>query len=470
MPLSATLARRPFERVSLARQFLIVSAIVLALCVAGVGTWMARGIEAREVTRAAETAALFVESLVAAPLQELARTGALSAETKLALDAIFAGGPLQKKVVRFKLWTVDGFVHYSNDSTQTGRRFPLHDHQAFAFMGQMHASVSELDGPDNAAERAHWKRLIEIYVPLRVRGGERVEAVAEFYQVMDDVEVDIREDQRQSWTSVSFAGLLLFSGLYALVHRASLTIRDQQSDLTRQLIDLRALLDQNRAMNARLQRAGAMTTSMSERALRRVAADLHDGPTQDLALALLTLDELWGDAANPPPAAELERLRQTLKRSMTMLRDIAGGLGVPGLSQLSLADVVRRAASDAAHKAGVAIETQIDDALAADAPEAVKITTYRIVQEALSNSLRHAAGHPPRVAARRDDEHLIVEVADDGPGFDTTQPTATGHLGLAFLSERVRLLGGSLQLRSAPDAGTTLQVRLPLAAQETADA
>ncbi len=470
MPLSAALVRRPFERVSLARQFLIVSAIVLALCVAGVGTWMARGIEDREVRHAAETAALFVESLLAAPLQELVETGTLSSEAKLALEGIFARGPLQKKVVRFKLWTVDGRIHYSNDPLQTGRNFPLHDHQAYAFMGQLQASVSELDAPDNAAERAHWQRLIEIYVPLRLRGSEKVEAVAEFYQVMGDLELDIREDQRQSWMSVSLAGLLLFSGLYALVHRASLTIRDQQSDLSRQLADLRLLLEQNRAMNARLQQAGAMTTSMSELALRRIAADLHDGPTQDLALALLTLDDRWDDAATAASAAQLERLRQTLERSMTTLRDIAGGLVVPGVSQLSLADVVRRACSDATLKAGVVIEMQIDETLAVDAPEAVKITGYRIVQEALSNSLRHAAGHPPRVAARCEGEHLIVEVADDGPGFDPAQPPAAGHLGLAFLRERVQLLGGSLILRSAPGAGTTLHARLPLAAQDAADA
>lgn len=469
MPARALQVRRPFERVSLARQFLLVSALVLALCVAGIGAWMARGIEAREVRHAAETAALYVDSMLSTPLNELTATGSLSDATRRALDDVFVTGPLARKVVRFKLWTADGRIHYSSDPAQTDSRFPLHDHQALAFMGQLHASVSELDGPDNAAERQHWHRLIEIYVPLRLRGAEAVSAVAEFYQSMEDVELDIRIDQRQSWMSVSFAGLLLFSGLYWLVHRASLTIRDQQSDLREQLVDLQRLLDQNRAMNARLQQAGALTTSMSELSLRRIAADLHDGPTQDLALALLTLDDRWINGATAPNGADMTRLRESLQRAMATLRNIAGGLVVPGMAQLSLGDMVRRAANDATLKGGVAIGVHVDERLT-DAPEAVKITTYRIVQEALTNSLRHAAGHAPRVDARLEDGQLVIEVADDGPGFDAHTAPAAGHLGLAFLRERVQLLGGSLHLRSAPGAGTVLQVRLPVVTPTTRDA
>jgi signal transduction histidine kinase len=84
--------------------------------------------------------------------------------------------------------------------------------------------------------------------------------------------------------------LLLYSGPYALVHRASRPIRGQQSDLQLQLARLHGLLQDNRCMNQRLQQAGAQTASMGELSLRRIAADLHDGPAQDLAIALLALD------------------------------------------------------------------------------------------------------------------------------------------------------------------------------------
>jgi signal transduction histidine kinase len=90
--------------------------------------------------------------------------------------------------------------------------------------------------------------------------------------------------------ATSLGALLLYSGLYALVHRASRTISGQQSDLQVQLARLHGLLHDNRCMNQRLQQAGAQTASMGELSLRRIAADLHDGPAQDLAIALLALD------------------------------------------------------------------------------------------------------------------------------------------------------------------------------------
>lgn len=469
LPTRTALAKNPFERVSLARQFLLVGAVVLALSGASIGAWVAHQIEAREVNHAAEGAALFVESILAAPLKELVEQGSLSPGTSALLDGIFVSGPLARKVVRFKLWTPDGRIQYSSHPEQTNQQFPLHDHQAYAFSGQLHASITELDSPDNAAERALWHRLIEIYVPLRLRGNNTVSAVAEFYESMEDVEVDIRADQRQSWLAVIFATMLLFLGLYALVHRGSQTITGQQSDLNAQLADLRRLLAENRAMNIRLQQAGAMTASMTELSLRRIAADLHDGPTQDLALALLTVDERWGDAASAPKPAEVARLRESLQRAMAMLRNIAGGLVVPGMAQMTLAEVVRRAVSDASRKAGCSIDTKVDETLE-EAAEAVKITAYRVIQEALSNCLRHAPGHCPAVAAQRDGTHVVLQVADHGPGFDTRNPPESGHLGLAFLRERVQLLAGTIEVRSAPGQGTLIRVRLPLQPQAPADA
>lgn len=458
-------APRPFERVSLARQFLLVSAVVLVLGVGAAGNWLGHKIETSEVNRAAEGAAVYVESILAAPLMELLETGALSADTRRHLDQIFVAGPLARKVVRVKLWTPDGQVRYSSDASQSGQRFPLHDHQALAFMGQMQASITELDSPDNAAERQQWQRLIEIYVPLRLPGRSEVAAVAEFYESMEGLERDIRSDQQQSWAALSLGALLLFSGLYALVRRASHTIRSQQADLGTRLVELRRLFDENLTMTQRLQEAGAKTTLMTELSLRRIAADLHDGPAQDLGLALLMINDGPAQPSTATTPADLKRLRGNLQHCMATLRNIAGGLVVPGMATLSLGDVVRRSVDDARLKCRCEIAIQVDEHLS-DAPEAVKVTTYRVVQEAIANSLRHAPGHAPRVAARRDGAQVVVEISDDGPGFDTHAPAAAGHLGLAFLRERVQLLGGTLDIRSAPGQGTTLTARLPMTADE----
>lgn len=464
VPTSAPPARtrRPFERVSLARQFLLASALVLMLGVAATGTWVANRIEASVVNRTARMAAVYFESIVAGHLDELLTQGVLGGDSRRMLDDIFVDGPLAQKVVRFKLWTPDGRIHYSSDHSQEQHVYALHDHHAYALAGQMHAAISDLDGPDNASERARWKRLIEIYVPLRLRGQTEVRAVAEFYHSMDNIESDIRQAQGQSWVAITLGALLLFSGLYALVHRASRTISGQQSDLQSQLTRVHGLLDDNRSMNQRLQQAGAQTASMSELSLRRIAADLHDGPAQDLAFALLTLDDPPAAPATPESA---QRLRHTLQRAMTAIRDIAGGLIVPGMEKMTLAEVVQRAANDATAKSGVAFELDVAGA-ACEAPEAVKITAYRVVQEALSNNLRHAAGHPARVRAEVQGDELLLHLADSGPGFDAAAQAGAGHLGLAFLRERVLLLGGAIDIIAAPGAGTQLKARLPLRGTE----
>ncbi|MDP1649463.1 MAG: sensor histidine kinase [Rubrivivax sp.] len=461
-PASGPAPARPFTRISLARQFLVASVLVLAAAVAATGYWVSQRIEASIVNRTASLAAAYFESILSRRLDKFMRDGELDSETRRMLDDIFVHGPLAQRVVRFKLWSPDGLIHYSSDHVQDGMKFPLHDHHAIALSGQMLAAISPLDGPDNAPERARWSRLIEIYVPLRPPGSSMVQAIAEFYHEVDTVEAEIVSAQRQSWVTIGLGAMLLFSILYALVLRASHTISGQQSELARQVQGLERLLAENRRINRRLQEAGARTTALGEMSLRRIAADLHDGPVQNMAFALLRADE-------PQAHAQSDAVRASLQEAMQQLRDIAAGLAAPSMAQLSLADALKRAVADASRHGGVAIDSDIDPGLP-DAPLAVKFTAYRVAQEALSNAARHAPGHAPRLRACRDGETLLIEVADDGPGFDPGRAPADGHLGLAFLRERVQLLGGRVGIESAPGRGTTLRVRLPLAPEPPAGA
>jgi signal transduction histidine kinase len=270
----------------------------------------------------------------------------------------------------------------------------------------------------------------------------------------------------QSGLAITLGALLLFSVLVLLVRRGGGTLGGQRSDRQERLRQMQGLLDDNRAMHQRLQSAGVQTTAMNESALRRIAADLHDGPAQDLAIVLLTLDARAAAAGLVPD--ELPRLRAGIERAMQGLRDIAGGLTLPGMAELPLAAVVQHAALEATGKSGVGVAVQVAEGLSdaghADAPEAVKMAVYRVVQEALANCLRHAPGHEPRVAARLIDHEIWLDISDDGPGFDTAKTTAAGHHGLAFLRERVQVLGGRIEVRSRPDSGTAVCARIPLPA------
>lgn len=461
--------RHAFERVSFSRQFLIAGAALLLAGMTVIGSWISRQIESSAVNRTAAIAAVYVESILAGHLRGWSGQGGVDASTRAALDELFLRSPLKKKVLRFKLWDNDGRIAYSSDPAQTGLRFPIGNALAAAFRGSVQSRVSDLADADNLREHMRWPRLLEVYVPLRKRGDDAVVGVAEFYHSTENLGRDIHLAQRKSWLLVVASTLAVFLLLYGLVRRANNLIVEQRRDLQQQLGDLRALLQENERMRARLSEAGAQTTALNEQFLKRVAADIHDGPAQAIALAKMRFDELAdhpdGSPAPSRSAQELATLREALHVALRDLRNIAAGLSVPGIAELSLAETVRRAVRDAERRADRSAELSLAGD-ADQAPLAVKITLYRVVQESLTNAWRHAGAVTPWVEVGTADGSVAVEIGDRGPGFDPASALASGRLGLAFMRERVRLLGGSFDIDSTPGQGTRIRVRLPLTCED----
>lgn len=465
-----TVAKRPFERVSFTRQFLLISAAVLVLGMLVMGAWLGRQIESSAVNRTAAIAAVYVESILAAQLRDWPKAGVIGGEAHALLDRVFVDGPLRRKVVRFKLWDAGGRILYSSDHAQLGRRFAVEGPLAAAFAGTVQARISDLSEADNLPERERWPRLIEVNVPLRIGGRGEIVAVAEFYHSMENLDRDIRDAQRRSWGLVAATTLAIYLLLLGMVRRANDTILAQQRDLRLQLDQLRAALDDNDRMRARLREAGERTTALNEEFLHRIAADLHDGPAQTIAYALMRFDELAqaGGGASPPDdvAQGLRSIHGALDSSLRDVRKISSGLAIPGIAELSLADTARRAVRDFERLSGQTVRTEIDESLE-EAPLAVKIAVYRLLQESLTNSWRHAHGGAPKVRVQQTEGEALVEIADQGTGFDPLAAAVAGRLGLAFMRERVRLLGGIFEVDSAPGHGTRIRARLPLSAKET---
>lgn len=93
----------------------------------------------------------------------------------------------------------------------------------------------------------------------------------------------------------------------------------------------------------------------------------------------------------------------------------------------------------------------------------IKITTYRFIQEALNNAFRHAGGVNQQVRVHRDQDRLVLEVSDRGPGFDPEQINAwDGHLGVSGMRERVESIGGEFNLQSTIGQGTIMQAYVPV--------
>ncbi|WP_122261004.1 ATP-binding protein [Ornithinimicrobium cerasi] len=190
---------------------------------------------------------------------------------------------------------------------------------------------------------------------------------------------------------------------------------------------------------------------------RRLRRDLHDGLGPSLASLTLNVDELrnrWPGLEDPD--AELLRLRGAVQAAVVDVRRIVEGLRPAPLSDLGLAGALEQLT---ARSRDTRVDLDVEEL--PELPAAVEVAAYRVVQEALSNALRHAHATTVRVVLRVVTGELLVEVLDDGDGTAAPRP---GGVGLGSMRERAEELGGRLAVASSPGRGTRVRLELPLGA------
>jgi signal transduction histidine kinase len=460
-----------FTKLSLARQFALVSFLFLMIGMVIMGSWMGLQIEQAVTNRTAAITALYVDSYISIYLQELVQGDQISQANLDALERLLSPSLLGQQVVSFRIWSRDGVILYSPNPDLIGRQYPVKEELQRALAGEVQSHLSDLDDPEQVYERQFWDQLIETYAPVRAIGSGEIIAVTEFYQTPSALQADIRAAQYRSWFLVAGATLLLYVSLAGMVGRASHLITAQHARLQESLDQTRALLAQNEDLNDRVRRAAARTTTLNERYLRRISADLHDGPAQDLALAMLRLESLAEAGLTSPAENEqdFQTVRTAVESALKELRTISAGLRMPEINAISLPDTVNRAIRDYEQRFATPVEVNLFH-LPQHASAPVKITLYRVLKEALTNGFRHAAGAKQVVSVGRQDDNLLIEVSDDGAGFDPAQVAGNGtHLGLIGMRERVEVLGGRFDVLSQPGGGTTIRATLPLAIPEVDD-
>jgi signal transduction histidine kinase len=369
-----------------------------------------------------------------------------------------------QRVVAFRIWSTDGRILYSPNPDLMGRKFAMDGDRGRAAQGVVSGDISNLTDPENVYERQHWSHLLEIYLPIRASRSSLIIAVAELYQLPDELEAEVNHDQLMAWGLVAGAALLAYLALARVVHQGSEKIISQDSELRERVRQLSALLDQNAGLHDRLRRAAARTTALNELERRRIGSDLHDGPSQTLAFAMLRLDAVEGrlEETGHGDDEDFGSVRGALADALGEMRTIAAGLRTPELERARPAEIVKRAVADHGRRASTRATVDIKG-IPSRAPLATKIALYRILSEALSNAARHGQGAGVEVKVTDSgDGQILAEVSDKGPGFDVRQRPRRGHLGLAGMRERAELLGGRLELESHVGAGTRVRAYLPL--------
>lgn len=201
----------------------------------------------------------------------------------------------------------------------------------------------------------------------------------------------------------------------------------------------------------------------------RLAQEIHDGPAQALANAIFGVEyiEKILDRDRPAARIELRFLRERLRRELGDVRAFISRLRPPILDEVGLDGAIRDAAATLHALTGAAVEVDLA-ASPDDLDDAQQVVVLRVLQEALQNVRKHAAARHVRLATRREEGRWILEVRDDGRGFDPDAAAAPGRrtFGLQFMRERAELIGARFEVRSRPDLGTAVRMAIPSGAEE----
>ena len=168
-----------FTKLTLARQYMLVSLLVMVGGMVVIGYWISQQIETAVTNRTAAVTALYVNSYISPYLQELATGATLSAENLAELESLLAETSLGQQIVSFKVWSPDGVIVYSPNPDLIGQKFVIQGGLAEAFQGDVVSEVSRLDKNEQAYERQNWDTLIETYAPARAAGSGQIIAVTQ---------------------------------------------------------------------------------------------------------------------------------------------------------------------------------------------------------------------------------------------------------------------------------------------------
>jgi two-component system, NarL family, sensor histidine kinase DegS len=202
----------------------------------------------------------------------------------------------------------------------------------------------------------------------------------------------------------------------------------------------------------------------------RLAREVHDGPAQALSNAIFQVEHVERLVESDPALArsELRFLRELLRRELGDVRTFISELRPPRLDDLglngSILDVVEQMRTLTGLPISASLEAEADMLRGG-----TQTVVLRVVQEALQNVRKHAGATNVVVATMLDGGEWVMEVRDDGRGFDTGAVAARGrrNFGLQFMRERAELVGARFEVRSRPEAGTVVRLAIPMTRKES---
>lgn len=204
--------------------------------------------------------------------------------------------------------------------------------------------------------------------------------------------------------------------------------------------------------------------SAQEEERRRISRELHDETGQALTSLLIQLKILEKSDNLPDVKTHVEDMRQRTAQTLQEIRRLAADLRPAALDDLGLIAALEGYIYEFSRKTAITVDFKTHNVEDIQLSYEVEILLYRVIQESLTNAARHANANLIKVDFTLDSGQIIVEVCDDGKGFNTSEVLNTENrsLGILGMRERIELLGGQFKLNSTPNVGTQIRVELAL--------
>jgi PAS domain S-box-containing protein len=279
-------------------------------------------------------------------------------------------------------------------------------------------------------------------------------------ETLTPVEVRVRRaDGQWLWLRSSvFAAQWKRDQVYFIIARDISEYRRAQEEI-------RDLFDQVRASRERLQVLSHRLLQTQERERRSIARELHDEIGQSLTSVQLSLQAIEPSLAEEGTRAMLQDSMATIEQTLQQVRDLSLTLRPSVLDDFGLVPALKWLINRS-QRAGLIIDLDADP-FEGRPPVEIETACFRVVQEALTNTIRHAQAHRVTIEVRQAEQELRLKVQDDGKGFDARdsleRATGGASLGLLGMQERASLAGGQLEIESAPGHGTVICARFPFA-------
>lgn len=430
-----------WKRLPLAHQFALYGSAVTVAAMLLCGVLITSAMTEITLARRGTVVPALVEGMIDPHIQQLGPDGRLRESDRQALDAMMTDETLLAEFPYLDLWLADGTILYSNSPQLEARKLEMPFKVQRAFAGEIGVDFTDV-GSQDYFEHGFETDFIEIYFPLRNQQTGDVVAVAQLREVTSSLENDLWSLTLSSWATAATIGIIVMAALFGIVLEGSRKIERQGRILNRRLAQSHQRAVRHRELKAAAQRASRSVTEFTDKHLRTVGTDLHDGPAQTIGFAVLRLDQLRRLPTKGAREVVVSEIEDILGSALSEIRAIALALVLPDIEDLNLQQVIDRAVQQHIRRTGVAIDVDSRIEPVHAAPE-LCVCVYRFIQEGLNNAFHHGLPEGQTMTATMQGGVLKLSITNKNL-TDLVEHADHPGIGLFGLRARVQSIGGNL--------------------------